>query len=334
MSPPETADKSVGLHLPGTIGQFPYPETRHIDPPTLEFTRRDAQTGELLFPRKQLWAAIQRAREAIKPVVRDLRHREGYSTASAEAIFDEARTALFVEGVLVRPSGVVPCHGPGRRLWIVRSFQLVHIDSGEQERDTFPWPLDYSAGRGDAYATALTRSYRYYLRDLLLISQAEPVSGETVEATSPVHNGGSPSAAETRAYDVFGQIADSRPDLMDRVADRYDAAQNDEQLDAFTREAHALLAESNSKEGKDALTNRPAGAETQPGGMTTPLAKNPAGPAGEPEGEVVVDTVDPEGRAPNTDDNDWDEFDEGEELPVSSLRSTATAQGAEKDLGF
>lgn len=137
-------------------------------------------------PCGKLAEALSRARDRCRAVSKgsyNAHHK--YDYADADAIIEEAKSALADSGIEVVPLGARPTVvGSGGALtWTLSQvFELMH-SSGESRLITFDWPVVPGAGRplDKAYASALTSSLAYFYRGLLLMSRKLEPDEQTMD---------------------------------------------------------------------------------------------------------------------------------------------------------
>lgn len=124
--------------------------------------------------------ALATAQQKCKPVEKDARNTfHKYSYASAEAILAAAQQALAASDLAVvcsSPrlttigSGSTTCHA------LVRNVTLIHSSGEYLPLDPLEWPVIPDKGRplDKAFASAITSSLAYLLRDLLLMPRVDP----------------------------------------------------------------------------------------------------------------------------------------------------------------
>lgn len=128
--------------------------------------------------------ALLVAQRAINAVAPDARNKHsGYNYASAEAIITEARAALNGAGLTARRGSytLAASELPSAQEGVSQQYVLVTMDfhlqheSGEISSDCIVWVAVPHKGMAvdKAIAAALTSSFAYYLRDILLIPRVE-----------------------------------------------------------------------------------------------------------------------------------------------------------------
>ncbi len=117
--------------------------------------------------------ALLVAQRAITPVEKDARNDfHKYAYVSSEAMLIAARLALHDAGLTAERNEWV-YDEPTRK--VIMYFELVHAESGEARRYPVEWPIVEDRGRplDKALAGALTTSFNYWLRDLLLVPRKD-----------------------------------------------------------------------------------------------------------------------------------------------------------------
>lgn len=157
-------------------------------------------------PISNLCAALAAAQKKCRAVAHDAKNEfHRYRYTSSEAIIEEAKQAFADTGLALLPLGPQLTKF-GEQLTLTRSLLLMHT-SGE----TIPlviehWPVIPDKGRplDKAFASAITTSLAYFLRDLLQMPRCDPeddISGredrpKEKKAEKPPVNNTSPEVAD------------------------------------------------------------------------------------------------------------------------------------------
>lgn len=127
----------------------------------------------------KLAEALAKARAKCKAAHKDSQNTfHKYKYASAESIIDEAKAALEESGLALVPlTQEMSVVGQGNTCVyeLRRLLTLVH-SSGENLPVSIRWPVIPDRGRplDKAFASAITTSLSYYLRDLLMMPRVDP----------------------------------------------------------------------------------------------------------------------------------------------------------------
>lgn len=138
----------------------------------------------LVRPNGKLRGAILQAQKNAKAVAKDSNNKfHGYNYASAEHMLVESKDALHSAGVEVHRgsyrlkelAGNVVCE---------MVIEVSHPESGEQESHTVDYFVIPDKGRplDKALNSALTTSFAYFLRDLLLIPRLSKAEADELNA--------------------------------------------------------------------------------------------------------------------------------------------------------
>ncbi len=124
-------------------------------------------------PYPNIRKALLQAQRGIKPVEKDGRNEfHKYDYVSAEAMLIAAREALHNAGLTAeRNEWLYDAQGAK----VIMYFEVAHAESGEARRYPIEWPIIEDRGRpfDKALAGALTTSFNYWLRDLLLVPRKD-----------------------------------------------------------------------------------------------------------------------------------------------------------------
>lgn len=175
-----------------------------------------------MTPTPHIERALFACQQAFGVVDRDGRNEEaGYDFTRSDTMIREVRRVLLAHGVAARRTGFHLAQDGGS---VVSSFVLSHPASGEILRYEAELLIEQEAGRArdKAVMAALTTTWCYWLRDLLMLERRDGIEVDTrIEARA--ERGRPPAPApQTRRGPDRDEVFHGLPEQADQVRAIYE----------------------------------------------------------------------------------------------------------------